>query len=49
MNAAQSALQEYANPRNWRATPEGWVYLDDEPWGRAADALAKEADPEVPD
>jgi hypothetical protein len=51
MNAATAALEEYANPHNWIRTEEGWVYsgwifIDEEPWARAADALAKGEDDE---
>jgi hypothetical protein len=41
--AARSALEEYANPRNWH---KGLYIDDDEPWARAADALAKGEDHE---
>ncbi len=54
MNAATAALTEYANPRNWTRKnvwdqtlaqiESRWVFIDDEPWARAQDALDKESD-----
>jgi hypothetical protein len=51
MNALTAALAEYADPRNWIYIQEhsGWIYIDDEPWARAQDALDKEQNHEQHD